>query len=219
MTMFPLGSAAALSLILFAGLGLGYRNWRSLVIPRWTADPPPLVLKGGDPHIRALMRTISASEANYSQPYSVIYGGRRFQDLSNHPDRCVPIQAGPNVGDCTTAAGRYQFITTTWLEKARMYHPVPSQWFFWETYSFEPQYQDAVIYRWLSDPQAWNADLSRLLKEGEIEYVLWLLSDTWTSLGYGIETNFITDSLPEVYQTVLQEELDDASDANHQNGG
>lgn len=93
--------------------------------PNWNGHPVPLAMRGGDPYIRALMRTISVSESSDPQPYSIVYGGDRIQDLSRHPDRCIPIVAGPNVGDCTTAAGRYQFLTTTWLEKAREYHSQP----------------------------------------------------------------------------------------------
>ncbi|MDB9481454.1 glycoside hydrolase, partial [Dolichospermum circinale CS-537/05] len=33
------------------------------------------------------------------------------------------------------------------------------------------------------------------------------LSPTWTSLGYGIETNSVSRSLPNIYQQVLKEEL------------
>jgi muramidase (phage lysozyme) len=168
-------------------------------------------MQGGDPYIRALMRTISVSEANYYQPYSVLYGGRRFRDFSRHPDYCIPIRVGPNNGDCTTAAGRYQFITTTWLEKAAIYHPVPTSWLFWRSYSFEPEYQDEVMYRWLNDSHAWSEDLSTLLRTGEIDYVLWILSGTWTSLGYGIESNLVTDELPYIYEKVLQEELEQTS--------
>jgi muramidase (phage lysozyme) len=203
--IFTISGLATLGLVMTIWHGVQSWEWRSP--PRWDRHPLPLVMEGGDPYIRALMRTISASEANYSQPYSVLYGGRHISDLSLHPDRCVSITAGPNTDDCTTAAGRYQFLTSTWLEKAEIYHPAPSQWLFWETYSFEPEFQDAVTYHWLSDRYAWNADLSTLLRDGEIEYVLWLLSDTWTSLGYGIETNIISQSLPQIYQDVLQEEL------------
>ncbi|MGL5075236.1 MAG: glycoside hydrolase, partial [Waterburya sp.] len=67
----------------------------------------PLVMEGGDPYIRALMRTITASEANVKRPYNVIYGGEYIEDLSQHPQVCVPIATGPNVGQCSTAAGRY----------------------------------------------------------------------------------------------------------------
>ncbi|NJM95225.1 MAG: glycoside hydrolase family protein, partial [Acaryochloridaceae cyanobacterium CSU_5_19] len=102
----------------------------------------PLAMSGGNPYLRALMRTISASEANDSSPYTLLYGGSHIQDLGQHPDRCVPIGWGPNQGRCTTAAGRYQFITTTWLEKAEQYHPSSSGEWIWQGYSFAPEYQD-----------------------------------------------------------------------------
>ncbi|NDJ16322.1 glycoside hydrolase family protein [Myxacorys almedinensis] len=167
----------------------------------------PLVMQGGDPYIRALMRTISASESNVSNPYSVVYGGERISDLRQHPDRCITIVAGPNIGDCTTAAGRYQFITTTWLSKARRYHPSPYGFMVWSGYSFEPEYQDEVVYRWLNDRVAWGDDVRQLLKDGKIHTVLEMLSGTWTSLGYGIEDNSMSSELPRVYQRVLREEL------------
>ena len=71
-------------------------------------------MKGGDPYIRALMRTISASEANSNRPYSLLYGGQQVSDLSRHPEICVVIVTGHNKGNCSTAAGRYQIINTTW---------------------------------------------------------------------------------------------------------
>lgn len=170
----------------------------------------PLVMKGGDPYIRALMRTISASESNVSQPYSVIYGGEYVNNLSRHPERCVTIVNGPNKGNCSTAAGRYQMLNRTWKEKAHRYHPKPEQLIFWTSYSFEEEYQDAVVYAWLKDRRAWGADLSKLLKQGKVEQVLRMLSGTWTSLGYGIETNSMSRHLPKIYQQLLHEELEAA---------
>lgn len=168
---------------------------------------PPLVMQGGDPYIRALMRTITASEANDSRPYSVLYGGEHTWDLSRHPDQCVTIVAGPNVGNCTTAAGRYQFITTTWEKMATRYHPSPSGFLLWKFYSFEPEYQDAVVYHWLSDEKAWRINISQQLRQGKLNTVLKELSPTWTSLGYGIEDNSMTGYLPSVYERMLREEL------------
>lgn len=170
----------------------------------------PLVMKGGDPHIRALMRTISASESNVSQPYAVIYGGEYASNLSRHPERCVTIVSGPNKGNCSTAAGRYQMLNKTWKEKAHRYHPNPEQLIFWTNYSFEAEYQDAVVYAWLKDRQAWGADIPKMLKQGKLEQVLRLLSSTWTSLGYGIETNSMSRHLPKIYQQLLREELEAA---------
>jgi len=186
------------------GQGFRLREW---VDPAWDSTPVPLVMRGGDPYIRALMRTISASESNSPRPYSLLYGGEHFYDWSQHPDVCVPIVSGPNLGDCTTAAGRYQMLTTTWMNQASYYHPQGQLFFFWRSYSFEPKYQDEVVYRWLADPSAWGADLSQLLQEGRLDEVLAILSPTWTSLGYGIETNSMTSFLPQIYQEMLQEEL------------
>lgn len=167
----------------------------------------PLVMQGGDPYIRALMRTISASEANDPQPYSVLYGGKHASNLNSHPQKCNAIVTGPNKGNCSTAAGRYQMIDTTWLKKAKRYHPEQLQFLFWQSYSFEPEFQDAVVHAWLSDRQAWGADIPQLLRQGKLDRVLRLLSPTWTSLGYGIETNSMSRRLPKIYQKMLQEEL------------
>jgi muramidase (phage lysozyme) len=167
----------------------------------------PLVMRGGDPYLRALMRTISASEANVNHPYNVIYGGKQVTDLSKHPQQCVTIVAGPNIGNCSTAAGRYQMLDFTWYHLAQQYHPQPSGFWRWKNYSFAAQYQDEVVHAWLSDSQAWDKDISQLLRQGEITQVLQLLSGTWTSLGYGIETNSMSNYLPQIYQNMLQEEL------------
>jgi len=168
---------------------------------------PRLAMKGGDPYIRALMRTISASESNYSQPYHVVYTGKKVSDLSKHPDLCITIVSGPNKGNCSTAAGRYQMLTNTWYLMAKRYHPQRDWFMFWESYSFEPKYQDAVVHGWLSDRKYWKADIPGLLRKGKLNQVLQLLSGTWTSLGYGIETNSMSRHLPTVYEEVLQDEL------------
>lgn len=198
-------------LVIAATLMLGHlflsKFERSPSDPAWNDRPTPLVMEGGDPYIRALMRTISAAESNSSRPYSLLYGGEHFDDLKRHPDACIPIIAGPNLGDCTTAAGRYQFITTTWLEKAAQYHPKPSGLWFFRDFNFAPEFQDQVVYRWLSDPEAWGTDLAELLRQDRLEEVLEILSPTWTSLGYGIEPNSMTDLLPQIYQQMLTEEL------------
>jgi muramidase (phage lysozyme) len=168
---------------------------------------PPLAMKGGDPYLRALMRTISVSEANGRDPYVLLYGGRRISDLSQHPQECITILLGPNMGNCSTAAGRYQMLDRTWLEKARAYHPERHSWGVLGRYSFEPAYQDWVVYRWLNDRAAWGMDLSQTLRQGQLDRVLRRLSGTWTSLGYGIETNRMTRLLPSAYRQILREEL------------
>ncbi len=184
---------------------------RSRQDPIFQNEQPPLILKGGDPHIRALMRTISASEASGNRPYSLLYGGQHVNDLSRHPEICVTIVNGPNKGNCSTAAGRYQIINTTWHTIAPKYHPKPMRFMFWVSYSYEAEYQDTVVYRWLSDSQFWGIDISQQLRQGKLDNVLRKLSPTWTSLGYGIETNSVSPYLPKIYQKMLKEELKLAS--------
>lgn len=183
------------------------RDWLNLGSAEFVVSPLPLEMEGGDPHLRALMRTISASESNMSKPYHLLYGGKTIGSLRRHPEHCVPIVNGPNEGDCTTAAGRYQFLDKTWQTKAAKYHPESPSWYaVWADYSFEPQYQDIVVYNWLADSNAWGVDIVQLLKEGQINTVLKTLSGTWTSLGYGIETNSMSSRLPSIYQEMLAEE-------------
>lgn len=200
-------------IVFLSELNLG--DWTGLWqgnYPKGLYGTQPLAMKGGDPYIRALMRTITASEANVERPYSVIYGGQYVSNLKHHPSRCIPISTGPNVGNCTTAAGRYQFINTTWYDKAKRYHPRPSGFLVWKSYSFEPQYQDAVVYAWLSDKQAWGMDISEKLRQGDLDQVLRRLSGTWTSLGFGIETNSMSRYLPRIYRSMLKEELAKVAD-------
>jgi muramidase (phage lysozyme) len=190
---------------------------RSPSDPIFAVKQPPLVMKQGDPYIRALMRTISASEASGNRPYSLLYGGQQVNDLSRHPEICVTIVTGPNTGNCSTAAGRYQIINITWYRLAPLYHPKPMQMMFWTGYSFEAEDQDIVVYRWLTDSKVWGIDISQQLRQGKLIDVLRRLSPTWTSLGYGIETNSVSSSLPKVYQKMLQEELTAANQRTVQN--
>ncbi|PSF31266.1 glycoside hydrolase [Aphanothece hegewaldii CCALA 016] len=170
-------------------------------------DLPDLAMLDGDPYIRALMRTISASESNAKNPYVLLYGGDHVHNLQQHPNLCIKIENGPNQGKCSTAAGRYQFLTSTWLDKARVYHPHPHHNLGLASYSFTPEYQDKVVYLWLKDRHAWGVDLPNLLRQGRVDEVLKLLSPIWTSLGYGIEDNSMSPYLKEVYQQVLAEEI------------
>ncbi|NET02050.1 MAG: glycoside hydrolase family protein [Sphaerospermopsis sp. SIO1G1] len=184
-----------------------FGDLKSKTDPTFERNNPPLVMEEGDPYLRALMRTISFSESNSTRPYSLLYGGERVKDLSRHPQICVTIVNGPNKGNCSTAAGRYQIINTTWYDIAPRYHPSPSQMMFWTSYSFEAKYQDMVVYRWLNDSRFWGFDIAKKLRQNKLDEVLRRLSPTWTSLGYGIETNSNTRFLPTVYQKVLKEEL------------
>jgi muramidase (phage lysozyme) len=208
-----LGGMVSIAMLMLFVQAYNTRHGRGFFFPDdpVNAKVPPLVMRGGDPYIRALMRTISESEANVPHPYAVVYGGQYINDLSHHPDVCETIANGPNAGDCSTAAGRYQMLLTTWIEKSKHYHPQMSGLFWRKSYSFEPEYQDVVVYNWLRDRAAWGVDISELLQQDRLDEVLELLSGTWTSLGYGIEDNDMTHQLPEIYRQVLAEELAEQS--------
>jgi nickel/cobalt tolerance cation efflux system protein len=180
-----------------------------------TAHLPKLAMSGGDPYIRALMLTISASESNHKNSYSLLYGGSHVHSLKQHPNQCLPIKIGPNQGKCSTAAGRYQFLTSTWQEKAGKYHPAPDKTQRRIIYGFEPKYQDIVVYRWLKDNHQWDIDLLTLLKEDRVEDVLTELSGVWTSLGGGIEDNSMTTHLPNLYRYFLAQELNKEDVSQH----
>lgn len=196
--------------LIFLASILSQQSHRQTANPTFqTARTPPLMMTDGNPYIRALMRMISASESNDRRPYSILYGGSHVEDLRRHPSKCIRIVNGPNINNCSTAAGRFQMLNTTWATMSNKYHPSPScvLFVFECTYSFEAEYQDAVVHAWLSDRQAWNMDIPQLLKEGHLEIVRKRLSSTWTSLGYGIETNSLTSQLSETYHRLLTEEL------------
>ena len=198
-------------LVMLALLWL-WRPW--LLLP----GTQPLVMSGGDPYLRALMRTISASESNVMRPYHVVYGGDYVGTLDRHPNRCEAIGQGPNRGNCSTAAGRYQLLYSTWLELAARYHPQRTDDALDATgLSFAPVYQDAVVYAWLQDGRWGN--VSTQLRQGRIQPVLRRLSGTWTSLGYGIENNSMSRELPKVYQRLIQEELQSAGQPTDQTKG
>lgn len=194
--------AALISLVL-----LGQIWWRINSPQRALDYTPPLVMQTGSPYVRALMRTLSASEANDESPYTALYGGQHFSDFSRHPDQCIAIVSGPHQGECSTAAGRYQILSSTWKEKVQRYHPQHLQNATQPSDSFSPQLQDEVVYAWLIDPEAWDINVPKLLEQGKLDSVLQHLSGTWTSLGYGIENNPVTPLLTQIYQRVLAEEL------------
>lgn len=196
--------AVVLGSLVILGLALLWWWHPSAVLPGTRG----LTMGGGDPYLRALMRTISASESNVLRPYHVVHGGALVDSLDQHPNRCEAIAGGPNRGRCSTAAGRYQLLYGTWLELAAKHHPDKTDDPIDATrLSFAPRYQDMVVHAWLADSRAWGMNLSEKLRQGQIQPVLRRLSSAWTSLGYGIENNRMSQELPRIYQDLLREEL------------
>lgn len=124
------------------------------------------------PEARALLDTIAGTE---SPGYNVIYGGRRFGDYSDHPRVSVPIRRGVNAGKTSSAAGRYQFLGSTWDSLG-----LPD---------FSPMNQD--VGAWKLAQRDYKAktgnNLLSDLRRGDIGQIGKVLSSTWTSLPSGIE--------------------------------
>lgn len=66
---------------------------------------------------QAVLDKIASGETSGGNGYSEIFGGRKFQSFTGHPNIKVPV----GDGQYTTAAGRYQMTLPTWqAQKARL---------------------------------------------------------------------------------------------------
>lgn len=130
------------------------------------------------PEARGLLDTIAKNES--AGRYNVRYGGatdKTFQDFTDHPRIAEPITSGPDVGKTSSAAGRYQFIGSTWDQQAKKLG----------LKDFSPANQDAAA--WDLAQTEYKAktgkDLLTVLKSGDTSDVLPSLSGQWSSLPGG----------------------------------
>lgn len=129
------------------------------------------------PEAYGLLRAIAGPESGGK--YNVIYGGRTVDDLSRHPNIAVPITSGPNAGSTSTAAGKYQFLKSTWDDIAGQNG----------IRDFSPASQDQGAWALANRDYTMRTgqDLTAALQAGKIQDVAKALSPTWTSLAGGIE--------------------------------
>jgi muramidase (phage lysozyme) len=129
------------------------------------------------PVARALLETIAGPESKGD--YNVIYGGSQFDDFSDHPRQPVLITSGPNKGKYSSAAGKYQFLGSTWDDIADRYD-IPD---------FSPASQDQAAWALATEEYKRDTgrDLEADLSAGDLSRVAPSLRNQWTSLPGGIE--------------------------------
>jgi len=148
------------------------------------------------PYQKALLNTISGPESGGH--YNVIYGGGKFDDFSRHPGKAVHIQTGPNAGRTSSAAGKYQFLGSTWDDQAKKLG-LPD---------FSPANQDKAA--WNLAAETYQAktgqSLDDALQSGDPETIASVgkvLNPIWTSLPGGIEQGTNTNKFVATYQRAL----------------
>lgn len=148
------------------------------------------------PHQRALLDTIAGPES--AGKYDVIYGGGRFSDFSDHPRKAVPIGSGPNAGKTSSAAGKYQFLGSTWDDQAKKLGLT----------DFSPASQDKAAWNLASESyrNATGGDLDAVLRSGDTNAIAGVgkaLAPIWTSLPGGIEQGTNTSRFLKAYNGYL----------------
>lgn len=101
--------------------------------------------------------------------YDVIYGGKTFADFTDHPRVFVPINIRGYQGKYSSAAGAYQFISTTWdaLKRALGLQ------------DFSPASQDAAAIELLRQTGALAA-----IDAGDFDSAMKRAATQWASLPY-----------------------------------
>ena len=144
---------------------------------------------------RALLDVIASTEA---PDYNVMYGGSRFNDYSRHPGVYHTIQNGPNAGRKSSAAGRYQFLESTWNDIASRY----------DLHTFDPGNQDvgAIALAAENYRRKTGRSLRMDLASGDPGTIAGIgrtLSSTWTSLPGGIEQGQGENKFVSTYMAAL----------------
>ena len=72
-----------------------------------------------NPNVRNFLNMIGSAEGTDKHGYNTLFGGGRMESLADHPRILFDFKETTGRPNKTTAAGRYQFLTTTWDEQAK----------------------------------------------------------------------------------------------------
>jgi len=164
-----------------------------------SGDPAGIPAAGGNkfsgeaakipPEGKALLDAIAGSE---SGGYNRRYPSKTFSGYDDHPRKRELILSGPNKGLRSDAAGRYQFLSSTWDQYKR-----PGA-------KFTPEEQDLAAYRLAIAAYGYGEQgLLKALREDPLK-VANKLSGTWTSLPGGIEPNNATNGFLNRYNASVK---------------
>ena len=137
--------------------------------------------------VKAFLDTIAAAEGTASPDgYHTQYTGTKFASFSDHPRE---MRCGRRYGKklCSDAAGRYQFLSTTWDRFARKF----------DVRDFSPQNQDLVAVELIREKGALED-----IEAGRLESAVRKLAYIWPSFrrfGGSVES-----SMPKLEQMYLQ---------------
>lgn len=105
-----------------------------------------------------------------SDGYDVMFSYQLMNGCSRHPNRCITYGR-----TCSTAAGRYQFLTTTWNSVARARN----------LGTFEPENQERGAAYLISTTRRVSVPQSRAMTASEFSNAMSKLSYEWASLPPG----------------------------------
>jgi muramidase (phage lysozyme) len=105
-----------------------------------------------------------------SDGYNVMFSFRLMNSCRSHPNQCIRFG-----GTCSTAAGRYQFLTTTWRSVASARN----------LQSFEPENQERGAAYLISTTRRVTVPQTRPMTAAEFSNAMSKLSYEWASLPPG----------------------------------
>jgi muramidase (phage lysozyme) len=134
---------------------------------REAVDKARIYVAPSEINVKAFLDMIAYGEGMTNEPdggYKTIVGYQRFSSYRQHPNKCIYIRS---IRDCSTAAGRYQFLNKTWYRlQSRLRLP-----------DFSPESQDKAAIQLLKD-----GGILHLIQQGKIDQAIFKSSRIWASM-------------------------------------